>query len=209
MTKLCNTLRLMRGTSKELPPRAAQRHSPVALLQTLRDSATVSPRRTRTADYDEADRIRLAEAVVAARTAAGWNSTMDLVRAVGRSQRAIYALEAAEPTVGQSILQAVGATLGTRLRGWDANTPRRILDGHQAPPIQPSPAPERADDEDIWSDEAMYVFAALDEIAMRKTGKPIEDNLASMRAFQDRKRSPRRPAESAATQHHQSHEDSD
>ena len=148
MTKLCNTLQTMRGTDWERP-RTGQRHDPVALMQTLRDSASVSPRRTRTADYGEADRARLAEAVVAARTAIGWNSTMDLVRAVGRSQRAIYALEAGEPTVGQSILQAVGAALGARLAGWDANTPRRILNGDPAPPIEPNAAPsERPPDED-------------------------------------------------------------
>jgi hypothetical protein len=134
----------MRGTLRELQSNR-HRHSPIALRQGLPDSASVSPRRTRTADFDQSDRVRLAEAVVVARTAAGWPTTMDLIRAVGRSQRAIYALENGEPTVGQSILQAVGATLGERLQGWHANTPREILEGQPAPPLAPlgsrTPAP--------------------------------------------------------------------
>jgi hypothetical protein len=124
----------MRGTYEELR-RTRHRHAPIAPHPALRDSASVSPRRTRTADYSESARARLAEAVVDARTAAGWPTTMHLVRAVGRSQRAIYALENAEPTVGQSILQAVGATLGKRLRDWHANTPREILEGKPAPSL--------------------------------------------------------------------------
>jgi hypothetical protein len=172
----------------------------------------VSPRRTRTADYGEADRVRLAEAVVAARTAIGWNSTMDLVRAVGRSQRAIYALEAAEPTVGQSILQAVGATLGAHLADWDANTPRGILNGNPAPPIErratSSEPPPDEYEEDIWSDESMIVFEALEAIA-RSRGRELDDaTIAEMRASAERKRR-NRPAETVVTPHDGSHEDSE
>lgn len=180
-------------------------------METLRDSASVSPRRTRTADYGEADRVRLAEAVVAARTAIGWNSTMDLVRAVGRSQRAIYALEAAEPTVGQSILQAVGATLGVHLVGWDANTPRQILNGNPAPPIERRVTTSELppdEYEDIWSDESMYVFEALEAIA-RSRGKELDEaTIADMRASAARKRR-NRPAETVVTPHDGSHEDSE
>ena len=172
----------------------------------------MSPRRTRTADYDEAARTRLAEAVVDARRAVGWNSTMDLVRAVGRSQRAIYALEAAEPTVGQSILQAVGAALGAHLAGWDANTPRQILNGAPVPPIErratpPEPSSDERE-EDIWSDESMLVFAALEAIARSRGRELDEATIAEMRASAARKRR-NRPAETLVTPHDGSHEDSD
>lgn len=111
-------------------------------------------RRTRTALYSETRRRELADAVVAARTHAGWENTTDLIKAVGRGARAIYALENAEPTVGQTILSAVGRTLGTRLDGWTADTPRLILEGHPPPPLA---APLPSVDPDAiptgWSDD--------------------------------------------------------
>lgn len=91
--------------------------------------------RTRTALYSETARRRLGKAVADAREAAGYTSTAELARATGRAARAIYALENAEPTVGQSVLQAVGRTLGERLDGWTENTPRAILEGADAPPL--------------------------------------------------------------------------
>lgn len=91
--------------------------------------------RTRTALFSERRRKDLADAVIAARRFAGWDTTTELIRAVGRGPRAIYALESAEPTVGEVILSAVGRTLGTRVAGWTEDTPRLILEGAPPPPL--------------------------------------------------------------------------
>jgi transcriptional regulator with XRE-family HTH domain len=116
--------------------------------------------RTRTALYSQTARRRLGDAVARAREAAGYSSTADLARATGRAARAIYALENAEPTVGQSVLQAVGRTLGERLPGWDEDTPRLILEGKPAP-AAPSERPDRSGLPDSVSDEEQALVDAL------------------------------------------------
>ena len=110
-------------------------HRPLAPCKGLRDSACVATRRLRTANYSEQARKRLADAIGAAREAAGYTTTSQLIRAIGRGSRAIYALEAGEPTVGQSVLQAVGRKLGERLPGWTEDTPRLILEGGDPPDL--------------------------------------------------------------------------
>lgn len=122
--------------------------------------------RTRTALYSEKARQALAEAVIKAREQAGWATTVEFIKAVGRGARAIYALENAEPTVGQVILHAVGRTLGTRLAGWSQDTPRDILEGNPPPPLalaspEPDPAPVSQDEEEPWTEEDEKVYDAL------------------------------------------------
>lgn len=125
--------------------------------------------RTRTALYSEQARQDLAAAVIKAREYAGWPTTVDFIKAVGRGSRAIYALENAEPTVGQVILHAVGRTLGTQVPGWSQDTPREILEGSPPPPLTPAgpdvdstPEVEPPSEEDEpWTEEDERVYDAL------------------------------------------------
>jgi len=137
----------------------------------------VASPRTRTALYSETRRQDLAAAVIKAREHAGWPTTVDFIKAVGRGSRAIYALENAEPTVGQVILHAVGRTLGSRLPGWSQDTPRHILEGNPAPPLSATPGQDTAE-EDPWSEEDEKLYDALDAIVrphgLRLTPKIVQ-----------------------------------
>lgn len=104
---------------------------------TLRHSAAVSPHNLRTADYSEEARKRLAEAVSQARRAIGheWRTTFAKEARIGI--RSLEAVEAHEPTVGVSVLERIGRTLGHHLRDWNVNTPRAILEGGPVPSHEP------------------------------------------------------------------------
>src|SRR5436190_14793997 len=93
----------------------------VADHATLRHSACVATRRRRirTADYSEAARLRLGEAIIAAREAGGHRWRPSFAKAAGISQRSLSALEQGEPTVGEAVLRSVGRTLS----GWTEDTP--------------------------------------------------------------------------------------
>lgn len=86
-------------------------------------------RQLRTANYSESARVRLADAVIKAREAAGYRWRTDFARAIQVSVRSLGALEQAEPTVGRSILFAVGRALPN----WTEDTPRIILEGGPIP----------------------------------------------------------------------------
>jgi hypothetical protein len=105
---------------------------------TLRHSAAVSPHSLRTADYSEAARKRLAEAVAQARRAIGHEWRTSFVREAKIGIRSLEAVEAYEPTVGVSVLERIGRTLGRHLRDWNANTPRAILEGGPIPSHEPA-----------------------------------------------------------------------
>jgi hypothetical protein len=142
----------------------------------------VPSRRTRTALYSETRRRELADAVVSARIHAGWDTTTDFIKAVGRGARAIYALENAEPTVGQTILAAVGRTLGTRLDSWTADTPRLILEGNPPPPLgsaPPSAAPDAIPPG--WTDEEEQLWKVARHVLPGLLGMPPEKPLTRQR----------------------------
>lgn len=122
--------------------------------------------RTRTALYSAEARQNLADAVIKAREHAGWPTTVDFSKAVDRAARALYALENAEPTVGQVILHAVGRTLGTRIPGWTQDTPRRILEGHPPPPLEPalSPPPTPAEEARLTDEDRVQLELLKDMI---------------------------------------------
>jgi hypothetical protein len=107
----------------------------LAFCGTLRHSAVVP--NLRTANYPEHARRRLADAVAQARRAAGhtWRPSFAAEAKVGR--RSIEAVEAHEPTVGVDVLERIGRALGRHFRGWDAGTPRAILEGGAIPDLEP------------------------------------------------------------------------
>lgn len=117
--------------------------------------------------------------MAAARARAGWLTTADLARATGRAARAIYALENAEPTVGQTVLHAVGRTLGQRLPGWDEQTPRLILEGAEPPdgssPTDPEP------DADPWTQDDEDFYRFLTELLAGKGLRPTPEIMREMR----------------------------
>lgn len=97
----------------------------------LRHSACMAPRRRlRTADYPQAARDRLGEAVTRAREAAGHRSRPSFAKTAAVSLRSLAAVEQGEPGVGQSVLYAIGRALPN----WTEDTPRIVLDGGPIPP---------------------------------------------------------------------------
>jgi hypothetical protein len=81
----------------------------------------------------------LGEAVAQARRAAGheWRTTFAPEADVGI--RSLEAVEAAEATVGVSVLEKIGRALGRHFRDWTADTPRTILEGGPIPSDEPVP----------------------------------------------------------------------
>lgn len=94
-------------------------------------------RNLRTADYPDDARKRLAEAVAKARRAAGHDWRPSFATEAGIGIRSLEAVEAHEPTVGVTVLERIGRTLGRHLRDWDVDTPRAILDGGPIPSHEP------------------------------------------------------------------------
>jgi hypothetical protein len=108
----------------------------------LRDYARVTGRRRqlRTKDYTQEARDRLASAVTEARLAAGFKWRTTFAPAAGVSVRVLSALELGEPGVGQATLFAVADALP----GWNADTPRVILEGGPIPvPVKREPEKPR------------------------------------------------------------------
>lgn len=108
----------------------------------LRESVPMSPSpRLRTADYPPAARRRLADAVIAARKALGFDEPTGFATAAGVSPRALWSVENAEPTVGEKVLEKIARAVP----GWAADAPRKILQGAQPPPVtrpEPTFSPE-------------------------------------------------------------------
>lgn len=101
----------------------------------LRQSPVMTPSpRLRTASYQPAARRRLAEAVVSARKALGYDEPAGFAKLAGVSPRALWSVENAEPGVGEKVLDKVARAIP----GWSTDTPRRILDGQQPPPVAAS-----------------------------------------------------------------------
>jgi hypothetical protein len=107
----------------------------LAFCGTLRHSAEVP--NLRTANYPDHSRQRLAEAVAQARRAAGHTWRPSFATEAGVSRRSLEAVEAHEPTVGVDVLERIGRALGRHFRGWDAGTPRAILEGGDIPDLEP------------------------------------------------------------------------
>ncbi|WP_143254625.1 hypothetical protein [Amycolatopsis azurea] len=92
--------------------------------------------RTRTANYSEAARRRLGDAVAVARRAAGAKyRTTFAQKHEGINTRSLELLENGKPGVAEAVLFAVGRALPN----WNEDTPRVILEGG---PIPPTPDPE-------------------------------------------------------------------
>lgn len=91
----------------------------------------------RTANYSEHARQRLAEAVAQARRAAGHSWRPSFAKEAKVGKRSLEAVEAHEPTVGVSVLERIGRALGRHFRGWNAGTPRTILEGGAIPDLEP------------------------------------------------------------------------
>lgn len=115
-------------------------------------------KRLRTADYSQEARNRLAEAVVAARTALGpqFKFRPAFAKHVGISVRSLAAIESGDAGIGEANLKAVARALP----GWIEDvTPRAILDGEPAPPTTALPVP---------ADEAPEASAELTFTATEK-----------------------------------------
>lgn len=96
----------------------------------MRDHAGVSRRQLRTSNYPPEARVRLGEAVEKARIAACYPTRPAFCRAHGiKNLRGLELLEHGETGVGQKFLFEVARALG-----WDADTPKVILDGGPIPP---------------------------------------------------------------------------
>lgn len=117
--------------------RDSGRNLELVFCGTLRHSAAVSPRNLRTASYTEHDRKRLAEAVAQARRAIGHEFRPSFAKEAGIGIRSLESVEANSPTVGVSVLERIGRTLGRHLRHWNVNTPREILEGGPIPSHEP------------------------------------------------------------------------
>jgi hypothetical protein len=92
----------------------------------------------RTANYSEAARQRLGEAVAQARRAAGHTWRTSFVKEAGFGIRSLESVEAHEPTVGVDVLERIGRALGRHFRDWNADTPRQILEGGPIPSHEPA-----------------------------------------------------------------------
>ncbi len=113
----------------------------------------MSPKNLRTADYSEAARKRLADAVAQARRAIGHQWRTTFAKEAGIGIRSLEALEAHAPTVGVWVLEQIGRALGRHLRDWNANTPRGILEGDPIPshePVKPVKPARRATIDIRW-----------------------------------------------------------
>lgn len=107
-----------RGPTRQVVPHA-----------TLRHSAHVTGR-LRTANYSQEARDRLARAVTNARESAGYRYRTDFAKATqGVSKRSLDAVENSEPTVGGTVLRAIGRALPT----WDEDTAQAVLEGGPIP----------------------------------------------------------------------------
>lgn len=95
----------------------------------------MAARKRRTAEYDEAARLRLGEAVERTRRWAGYRWRTDFVVDTRISKRSLQAVERGEPTVGVSVLEEIGRALGRRHPEWNEGTPWAILDGGPVPAL--------------------------------------------------------------------------
>jgi hypothetical protein len=103
----------------------------------MRDNPEVATSRLRTANYSHEARVRLAEAVVAAREAAGFKFRVEFAKGTpGVNLRSLDKVENAEPGVGATILRAIGRALPH----WTEDTPRAILEGSPVPALSTSAA---------------------------------------------------------------------
>lgn len=122
----------------------AARHLGWPRCATVRDDASVpSPRkpdpRPHTKTYSQEARERLGLAVVRAREAAGYTHRPALSDKVGISVRSIVKLEQGDP-VGPPVYEAVARALPH----WDVTTPKAILEGAAAPPLEGEVTRERS-----------------------------------------------------------------
>ncbi len=111
------------------------------LRRTLPNSDTMNARNLRTADYPEAARRRLGEAVEKARRAAGFRWRTQFIRAHGDiGITSLNLVETYKPLVGAAVLQAIGRALGQYFPGrWNEDTPKAILEGADPPSLDPLP----------------------------------------------------------------------
>lgn len=93
-----------------------------------------------TSDYTDDARARLGAAVADARTMAGFKSRSDLAREADISLRSLDKVELGQPGVGRRVLLSIARVLP----GWDADTPKAILEGTE-PPTPESPEPPKVD----------------------------------------------------------------
>lgn len=147
--------------------RKIRRSRQVADCRSLLHTAcvTVARRQIRTADYSPEARTRLADAVVKARTAAGFMYRTDLRDAAKEadeklSLRSIQAVERGDPGVGQAVLYAIGRLLP----GWNEDTPRVILEGGEIPVADEVPQ-LRATPAGPWPTDAQIIEMSTDDLA--------------------------------------------
>lgn len=133
----------------------------LALCGSLRDNSSVT-RRLRTGVYPQEARWRLARAIVEARKAAGHPHRPSFYRAAGigkRSLEAAESLEADAPSVGETVLHAIGRALPN----WTEDTPRIILEGGPIPANEPAVAAQSETEELAPLDEVLT--ATVPELA--------------------------------------------
>lgn len=108
----------------------------------MRHNARMGNGRTRTANYSEAARRRLGDAVAIARQAAGHKFRPTFAREhEGLNVSSLELLENGKPGVAEAVLFAVGRALPN----WTEDTPRVILEGGPIPPTADPDAPRASE----------------------------------------------------------------
>lgn len=95
-------------------------------------------RNIRTADYPEERRLALGNAVAAARRHAGFRWRTDMCRSHSQvSVSSLKLVEQGKSGIGQLALSAIAGALAKHFDTWTEDTPRKILEGGDPPPLEP------------------------------------------------------------------------
>ncbi len=154
----------------------------------------------RTADYGEAARQRLGNAVREARESMGakFKFRPAFARAAGIAKRSLDDLETGKPTVGETNLRLVGKFIPH----WTQDTPQNILEGGEIPPNPPAPSSTEEGGATLpqhqWSAEAwqrmksMSVSEALEFVEHERVMRGEATALLAMRAIVEAQEEARR-----------------
>lgn len=136
---MLHDMRVLQGKSQR-QKRLERRRRHGASCTLVRYGACVAVTRPHTRDYSPEARQRLGLAVQRAREAMGPHPYRpSFANLIGKSVRSLVKLEAGDP-VGPTVYEAAA----DHLPGWTRDTPKAILEGGEAPPLQDAPADDEA-----------------------------------------------------------------